>query len=130
MKYYLFLDDVRKPEQVTWKKLPDYDWKIVRNYEEFVKIIEKKGIPSFVSYDHDLSYAHYETYHSIDENGVLKIDYDKFQEKTGYDCCKHLVNKCIELDIEHPDFIVHSLNPIGAKNITMYIGNYNKTKRE
>lgn len=127
MKYYLFLDDVRTPNDVVWKNLPQLDWKIVRNYNDFVKIINENGIPSFISYDHDLAYGHYEKYHGVDEEGRLIINYDEFEEKTGYDCCKFLVSECMKLKLEHPDFIVHSLNPIGAKNISLYIENYNKT---
>lgn len=124
--YNLFLDDIRMPEDVSWVKLPkNVEWVIVRNYKEFRKTILNKGIPEFVAYDHDLSDAHYDNYHSIDANGELGIDYDKFTEKTGYDCCKFLVNHCNKLDVKHPDYVVHSMNPVGKKNIINYVESYN-----
>lgn len=55
MKYNLFLDDVRKPTDVKWLDLPPVDWVIVRNYENFEKIIRKAGLPSIISFDHDLT---------------------------------------------------------------------------
>jgi hypothetical protein len=121
---YLFLDDVRRPEHVNWKELPLIalsDWVIVRDYEQFIRCIGQFGIPEFVSYDHDLADIHYA------HANANVIPYDKYAEKTGYDCAKWLVNKCLDLGIPHPPFIVHSLNPVGAENITKYIENYNKT---
>jgi hypothetical protein len=119
---YLFLDDVRRPEHVNWKELPLIalrDWVIVCNYEQFTWCIEQFGIPEFVSYDNDLADICYTC------ANAETIPYDKYTEKTGYDCAKWLVNKCLDLGIPHPPFIVHSLNPVGAENITKYIANYN-----
>ena len=42
----LFLDDIRKP--------PDVDWFIVRNYNQFIDWIDKNGLPDIISFDHDL----------------------------------------------------------------------------
>ena len=42
--YNIFLDDYRNPENVTWVKLPEVSWIIVRSYNAFVDIITKKGI--------------------------------------------------------------------------------------
>jgi len=126
LDYNLFLDDIRMPVDVTWVKLPkNVDWVIVRNYKEFRKTVLDKGIPEFVTFDHDLS-VEYETYHDIDENGRLTIDYDKFTEKTGYDCCKFLVNECNKLNVKHPDYAVHSMNPVGKSNIISYVESYNR----
>jgi hypothetical protein len=125
---HLFLDDVRRPEHVNWKELPRINllaWVIVRNYEQFTWCIGQFGIPEFVSYDHDLADDSYQQTNTITEDGEIKFDYTKVKEKTGYDCAKWLVNKCLDLRIPHPPFIVHSLNPVGAENITKYIENYN-----
>ncbi len=125
--YDLFLDDIRFPSDVTWVRLPDCEWTIVRSYEEFRDAIWNLGIPNIISYDHDLSMEHYENYHKVNEQGGLVIDYNQFKEKTGYDCCKFLVNQCNKLNVKHPDFIVHSMNPVGVKNIISYVESYNKT---
>ena len=56
---YIFLDDFRLPKDAyNYLLQPIYisvDWEIVRNYDEFVKIIIEKGIPEIISFDHDLS---------------------------------------------------------------------------
>ena len=77
MEYYLFLDDIRQPEQVykyTGVTLFIFmEWVVVRNFEEFKKHIEKNGLPQFVSFDHDLADSHYAPEH-------LWNDYKKSKE--------------------------------------------------
>jgi len=121
--YYLFLDDQRYPNSISWVKIPqNIEWTIVRNYDQFISTILAKGFPHFICYDHDLADCHYK-----DAFGNKEIDYNKYSEKTGYDCAKWLVQYCVNRNVKHPPFIVHSLNPIGKKNIELYIESYNKT---
>lgn len=120
--YNIFLDDLRKPKDVSWVELPNVEWIIVRSYKEFRNLVWEKGIPKFVTYDHDLSDAHYGHGLNYDE-----IPYETYFEKTGYDCAKFLVNECNKLGVKHPPFSVHSMNPVGAKNIFKYIERYNET---
>ena len=121
--YNLFLDDVRLPNQVTWVDIPsDQHYTVVRNYQEFVDLVTLRGVPKFVTYDHDLSDTHYG--HGLRGED---IPYDQYTEKTGYDCAKWLVNYCMEKGIKHPSYTVHSMNPVGAKNIISYVESYNKT---
>jgi hypothetical protein len=122
MIYYLFLDDTRFPKNVTWVDLPPRNWTIVRSYKEFVDIINKNGIPQLVSYDHDLGD---EAIGEAISKSYQSFDYTKIKEKTGFDCAKFLVEKCMDLNIKHPDFIAHSINPVGKENIEKYINNYN-----
>ncbi len=42
----LYLDDIRD--------LPDSSYTLVRSYEEDIAFIKANGIPSFISFDHDL----------------------------------------------------------------------------
>jgi hypothetical protein len=121
-KYYLFLDDVRQPRNVTWIDMPNHDWTIVRSYKEFRDAIWNRGIPEFVAYDHDLADVHYNSMNHGDA-----IDYNNLTEKTGYDCAKFLCNECNKLNVVHPTFIVHSMNIVGGENIRKYIAAYNKT---
>lgn len=110
MTYYLFVDDIRDPLCVNWVKLPKTDdWIIVRNYDEFVERIATLGLPKFVSFDHDLAFEGYAP-----------------DERTGYDCAKWLVDHCISLNENVPDFVVHSMNPVGAENIRCYMNNARK----
>ncbi len=112
----LFLDDNRTPYDVFRNTIdPDYehnnDWKIVKNYDEFVDSILESGLPKLISFDHDLSQNHY-----LPEN-QSNIDYDKLTDKTGYDAAMWLISYCNTNNIELPKFKVHSSNPEGKKNI-------------
>jgi len=112
---WLFLDDERKPGDVTWIadiRYKKYTWDIVRSYDDFVAYIKANGVPEFISFDHDLADEHYEAHRS--GQGHEK---HKALKKTGYTCAKWLVEHCIENNIQFPDFHVHSMNPIGVDNI-------------
>lgn len=100
----LFLDDERMPKDVYWKKLPKITH-IVRNFDEFKKTVET--IPNFISFDHDLG------------NG-----------NNGFDCCKYLISRLIELDYApFPEYEVHSQNPVGTKNIHCLIQSYERLRK-
>ena len=117
MTYHLFLDDERHPWSVSWVKIPEAVWQVVRNYDEFVETIETYGIPTFVSFDHDLADAHYVA--MLNEVEGRPSDYGT--EKTGFECAKWLVDYCIDREIKFPGYEVHSMNPIGSKRIKDYI---------
>ena len=95
--YRLYLDDIRNPKSK--------DWIIVRNYDEFVKCIEEKGLPDELSFDHDLG-----------ENDT----------KTGYDCAKWFGEYCWDNGLPFPKWNVHSANPVGKENIENYLKNIEK----
>ena len=112
--YNLFLDDFRRPEDAfSYMGLAVYnleEWIIVRNYYAFITIIEKKGVPEKISFDHDLADIHYK---------VQDFDYDTPDyEKTGYHCAKWLIDFCLDNNYELPkEIIIHSMNPYGSRNI-------------
>lgn len=126
MSYHLFLDDERKVADVTWIKLPQVLWTIVRNYEDFVKVIETRGLPEHISFDHDLGPAHYREsmynpdkhYNNYYTNGILV--------GTGYHCAKWLVEYCMDNKLPLPKWTVHSMNPIGRENIESLLTGYEK----
>jgi hypothetical protein len=141
MGYHLFLDDERNLSDVTWVVLPSKitnNWVVVRNYDEFVKTVTSFGTPDYVTFDHDLADEHYkvmvqEVMHSQkhtqfidDEHGGLNVTFDYGSEKTGYDCCKWLVEFCEDRQVKFPEFEVHSLNPVGRERIRSYIENAKK----
>lgn len=97
MSYKLFLDDLRKP--------PDESWVVVRSVKDFIKVIEEKGMPDVISFDHDLGTESY---------GVLA--------PTGMDAAKWLVEK----ELIPKKVIVHSANPTGAENIKRLLENWIK----
>jgi hypothetical protein len=116
MTHYIYLDDVRTPV--------DPKWIVVRSYEEFINKINELGFENIkvVSLDHDLGpeSMNYFFEHTS-KTGI--VDYNKFNEKTGYDCAKWLVENWLN---GKPTFevLVHSANPIGSTNIMGYINNY------
>ncbi len=98
----MFLDDIRVPKN-------DYDV-IVRSFEEAINFVNQNGIPTFISFDHDLG---------CDEIGNIL--------KSGYDFAKWLVDMDIENIHKFTDnftFDIHSANPIGKNNIKAILNNY------
>lgn len=117
--YHLLLDDIRSPEDITWVKLPDVQWVIVRSYNQFVYEIQTHGIPVFITFDHDLGLFDYIDPQEIEDDMI-------FFERNGYDCAKWLVNYCLEHKRKIPAYTVHSMNCIGKANIINYIENAKK----
>ena len=123
MSYKLFLDDVRRPETTyTYMELPvlcEDGWIIVRNYYAFITLIEKKGMPDVIAFDHDLADIHYK---------VQDFDYDREDyEKTGYHCAKWLIDYSMDNNEELPkEIIIHSMNPYGSANIKSLFDTYFK----
>ena len=132
-KYNLFLDDIRNPKEVfSYIKNEIYlddDWVIVRNFDEFTKFIEDSwlhdGFPSKVTFDHDLADEHYRPsmFNDPDKYNVYCLE---FNEKTGMDCAKWLINFCIDNKLTLPEYYVHSMNPVGGQNILSILNNYRK----
>lgn len=118
---HLFLDDLRVPGDVTWVKIPSVEWHIVRSYDEAVLWVKNYGIPNFISFDHDLGWEKLDT----NENGIIVVT-DPDKEKSGYDFAKWLVEYDLYTGHMPSDFAftVHSMNPVGAKNITGYLNSY------
>jgi predicted AAA+ superfamily ATPase len=128
----LFLDDIRIPKDAITLIPSNFnrfyfenDWDIVRSYNEFVQYIERNGTPEFVSFDHDLGdTAMDEYFRNVKTKGIL--DYDNIKEKTGFDCAKFLVEYCMDKNQSLPEYLVHSANPVGKKNIESYLENAKK----
>lgn len=126
--YNLFLDDVRD----SYFLHDTRTWTTVRNYNDFVKIIKERGLPKFISFDHDLATEHYPIFEeNINFGKPYEIPYAKYKEKTGYDCAKWLVEYCLDNKLTLPDFQVHSMNPVGKENIRkLLIGFRNHQQKE
>ena len=119
---YLFLDDIRDPIHAygytNFGHFLTKEWDIVRNYDQFVDYIHKNGLPIFIAFDHDLAEIHY---------GInFWDDHANNTEKTGYDCAKYVIEYCMNNNLKLPEFYVHSMNPVGKKNITELLNNYKK----
>lgn len=107
MSYKLFLDDLRDVPMV-YKNLTDDDFVIVRNFDDFKKVISENGLPELISFDNDLG---------LDENNNVAED--------GYACAKWLVYES-ELDLRDLKFNVHSANPVASVQIQSLLDNYIK----
>lgn len=127
MSYNLFLDDQRKPKDVTWVRLPSVEWATVKCYDDFVYIITSYGVPERVSFDHDLADEHYKeclSSHDDENPENSAFQYGRMKEKTGFHCAKWLVAYCLLKETPFPEYYVHSMNPIGRENIVNYIENF------
>jgi hypothetical protein len=127
--YSLFLDDIRLPN--PFLKNYTKTWTVVRNYNEFVKIIKERGLPDFISFDHDLAHEHYPIFEAFDAlaegreiRDLKNIPYDTYEEKTGYHCALYLIEFCNKNKLKLPKWQVHSMNPVGAENIKQLLTKY------
>jgi hypothetical protein len=120
----LFLDDYRQPIQAyTYTKDTDYlqkEWKLVKDYNSFTSFLQRKILNGekleLVSFDHDLAPEHYAPEARWGDYDQWAVE-AQFQERTGLDCAKYLVEFCKQYDIPLPKIKVHSMNPVGKRNI-------------
>lgn len=122
---HLFLDDIRMPSDVTWVDIGSVDWDVVRSYDEAISWVLQNGFPDSISFDHDLGYESC----NILNSGIAVVT-NANEEKSGYDFAKWLIDYDMETNSMPHDFkfVVHSMNPIGAKNIQTLLDNYLKHK--
>lgn len=124
----LWLDDVRNPfendgEWQVFAPIQAHECVWVKNYDEFVAWITDNGLPTGISFDHDLAdehLVHDNIWIDFYENGSEIV----FQEKTGMDCAKWLIEYCLDNKKELPKFSSHSSNPCGRKNIEKLLINF------
>lgn len=122
--YRLFLDDLRNPPDVAryimpcgLKSLYQYPaWTIVRNLEDFKKIILEHGMPSFISFDHDL--------------GNAAVASEDATEITGVTAARWLCQFAAENGSNIPPYQVHSVNPVGRENIISVLESYKKVSSQ
>lgn len=117
----LFLDDIREPKQAyeytKQEMFVNQKWDVVRNYDEFVNYIKTNGLPSFISFDHDLADVHYMSEQKWIDHYNSGDTRTPNREKTGYDCAMWLVFYCLDNDKQLPDYYCHSMNPVGKEKI-------------
>jgi hypothetical protein len=99
----LFIDDNREPV--------DSSFVVARTVPEAQKMIEERGCPSFISFDHDL---------------------EPEPAPNGFGLAKWLVDMDLDGKIDIPadfSFYVHSQNPQGKANIEGLLNQYLRHKR-
>jgi len=133
-KRLVWLDDYRDPAVSPFlqKYVPDhseYNIVWVKSYNEFVKWIADNGLPSKIAFDHDLADEHYAPPDRYkDYNDWAKER--NFQEKTGMDCVKWLIDYCIDNKLELPMWVCHSANPAGVENMSGLLKSFMKFQLE
>lgn len=105
--YAIFLDDIRDPP-------PGRSWVVARSFEEAVAAVQQNGMPTYVSFDHDLG---------TQECGAVR--------NSGYDFARWLTEQDMDNgNLPHNfEYFVHSANPIGAENIRGLMSNYLRVSR-
>lgn len=120
----IYLDDLRTPLEPP---SPNSHWAVIRNYEDFVNLIEDVGLENIevISFDHDLDRSATMHYLEYVKNNY-EIDYSKIKEPTGLDAVKWLVAHSLTTGKQIPKCYVHSANPIGSGNMMGYLNLYLK----
>jgi hypothetical protein len=111
MTYKLFLDDTRDPIDAGFK---NNEFVVVRSMAEALSVIEIKGFPNYIAYDHDLGWD----------------ELTRIEAPTGFDFAKWLINQDLDNQVLPKDFAfsVHSANPAGAANIRGLMESYLRSK--
>ena len=104
--YKIFLDDERMPAESL------KDAVIVRSFWEFKRVITARGIPKYITFDHDLG--------DRDYTGKKCAEYLAMRMSGRYRCD----------DIADFRYDVHSQNPVGAENIRRYLDQFLKVIQE
>lgn len=128
IKYLLFLDDERDVD-VTVKMPEIYDdlQRITaRNFNEFIDVFERNGLPEVASLDMDLHAAHYKI--GAQNRFMSLVGYEKCDIPTGLDCMKYLVKYCQKKNLELPKVFSHSMNHAGRQAILAYAEKYSNKK--
>lgn len=132
MSYNVFLDDVRSPKDgflynvgkmlCVHTGIPDFKWDVVRNYEDFVELLENKGMPDVVSFDCDLSMEHMRHFVNVTQHtGVY--EWENFQNKCGVHCAMYMKDK-IKKSGNRPIIYIHSANHVGREIIAEILKDY------
>ncbi len=123
MKKLLWLDDIRNPFIEDWlmQYAPQFTygereiiW--IKSYKEFVEWIKENGLPYMIAFDHDLGE---DVAKEKVARGMSKRQarIQKRETMSGFDCAKWLVEYCINVKVELPQWTIQSANPVGRDNI-------------
>ena len=99
-KFGLWLDDERSPHNGFLEKVDSY----------FVATSYEDAIFYLASFTDDDNY----------EDLYVSFDHDLGEEKSGYDFAKYILEHSIAIG----GFSIHSMNPVGAKNIYQLLTHY------
>lgn len=104
--YILFLDDERTIEMVDRSAWPiGMHILIARSSDDAKNIVYRCGDPAFCSFDHDLG-----------------------GDDTTMEFLKWYANVHSDENTVIPSFVVHSANPVGAKNIIAFMDSWKRSQ--
>lgn len=95
--FNLFIDDERFPAGYR-------NWTIARTSSEAIALVEARGMPGFVSFDHDLG---------GEDTSMVFLRW----------LAEHAMDNGLTFNF---DYFVHSQNPIGAANIVGFIESFRR----
>lgn len=129
MSYVLILDDLRPISALKFiEKYELMEKVLVKSYEEFINILNQKGLPEMVSIDHDLHPLHYKI--GARNNFMSLLGYEKCNIPTGLNAAKYLIKYCQEKKLKLPVCYSHSQNPAGRQAILELIKKYKEKEVE
>lgn len=123
METKIFIDDDRQPVEcvkLMKNRISDTsiyaqkDWIVIRTFGEFKRWVEENGLPTLISFDHDIAPKNEDREH-IDINDWF--DLEENREWNGVDCLKIVINYCLDHNCSLPGILIHSQNPVGHDNI-------------
>lgn len=100
-QWKLFLDDLRMPGD---KYQDGEEWVIARSSEAAKTLVQEAGLPRLISLDHDLGGQ---------DTAMVFLNWLAYEHWNGKE------------DI--PDYLVHSSNPVGAKNIRAFMDSWKRS---
>lgn len=105
----LWLDDLRQPldPRIAW----------VKSYRTFVQYLAMNPMPELICFDHDLALEHYPITQGYPEPG---IPYERFKEKTGLECARHVIENSLPLKY----WSIHTQNEAGRQNLEAELRRY------
>lgn len=129
MSYLLLLEDIRDPYSI---KFPD-EYELLervhaKNYDEFVSILNNRGLPKAVSFDFDLAPEHYQAGEKSSFTNL--VGYNQLKYKTGADCARHLISYCQRNKLKLPKWFIHSMNPPGRELIKSLLTSFEKSQKD
>lgn len=119
----LFIDDIRNTDYVDDGR----EYVLARSVKEAKALIESRGFPSHIAFDHDLGWDEL-----VPLPGSCIIAAPNVIAPSGYDLARWLV-ECsldgIRLFPENFTWSVHSSNPVGRDNINGLLSGYLRTTK-
>lgn len=105
--WYLFLDDLRIPPETHAPSTehPAF-WTLAQSSEEAKELVRAKGMPKFMSLDHDLG---------GDDTTMIFLRWLAYEYWNGTDPL--------------PAYIIHSANPVGVENICCFMDSWERSTR-